>query len=219
MELDDLKTAWQILDRRLEQQSALNLHIFREGKLDKVRRSLRRLYWGQIAQILFGDAMILFGIFSSLRYQAVPHLLFCGMSLLVYGVLVVVFGGVSLARISRIDYAAPVLEIQKQVNVLRHTYVITSVCAGLPWWLLWIAVVALEAMSNLGIDLFVTAPAFMWGNVIVGIAGLLATGWLYRWARDPRHPRLAAALDNTVTGRSLRNAKRQLDEIARFEQI
>ena len=67
MELDELKSAWQTLDRRLERQSALNLHIFVEGKLDKVRASLRRLYWGKIVQILFGDALIYFGIMSAIH--------------------------------------------------------------------------------------------------------------------------------------------------------
>lgn len=218
MELDDLKTAWQILDRRLERQSALNLHIFKQGKLDKVRSSLRRLYWGQIVQILFGDALILFGILSSMRYHAVPHLLFCGLSMLVYGVLIVVLGGVTLGRISRIDYAAPVLEIQKRISALDRAHIVASLCAGLPWWFLWIAIFVLEVKANLGVDLFVAAPGFVWISAVVGIAGLVASWWFYHRSRNPGHPRLARTLDNTVAARSLRDAKNQLNEIARFEQ-
>ena len=144
MELDDMKLAWQTLDRRLDLQNALNLHQFKESKLDKARSSLRPLYWGQIVQILFGDAMILFGIFASMRYHAVPHLLICSLCILLYGVLIIIFGGVTLGRISRIDYAAPVLDIQKQVDTLRRTYVFTGLCAGLPWWLLWIPIFVLR---------------------------------------------------------------------------
>ncbi len=219
MELDDLKTAWQILDRRLEQQSALNLHVFREGKLDKVRGSLRRLYWGRIVQILFGDALIYFGIISSMRYHATPHLLFCGLCMLVYGVLIVVLGGVTLGRVSRIDYAAPVLEIQKRISALDRAHVVASLCAGLPWWLLWIAIFVLEVKANLGVDLFVTAPGFVWISVVVGIAGLVASWWFYHRSRNPQYPRLTRSLDNAVGARSLRNARNELDEIARFEQI
>ena len=60
MELDDFKTAWQILDRRLEQQSTLNMHIFKQGRLERMRSSLRPLFWGQLVQMLFGVAFILF---------------------------------------------------------------------------------------------------------------------------------------------------------------
>ncbi|MEP6938727.1 MAG: serine/threonine protein kinase [Rudaea sp.] len=219
MELDDMKLAWQTLDRRLDLQNALNLSQFRESKLDKARSGLRRLYWGQIVQILFGDAMILFGILSSMRYHSVPHLLICGLCVLFYGVLIVVCGGVTLSRISRIDYSAAVVDIQKQVGSLRRTYVFTGMWAGLPWWLLWIPILVLEAMSNVGVDLFITAPAFVWINVAVGIAGLFATLAFRRWSRNPQRPRMARAVDNAITGRSLRSVQGELDEIARFESM
>ncbi|MCW5579361.1 MAG: hypothetical protein KIS89_12010, partial [Dokdonella sp.] len=96
LELDDLKSAWQALDRQLQRQSTLQWQWLRERKLDTVRSNLRWLYWGQIAQILLGDALIYFGIMASIRFRAEPHLLACGLFLLGYGVLVVVLGGVML---------------------------------------------------------------------------------------------------------------------------
>lgn len=218
MELDELKSAWQALDRRLQQQSALNEHIFRERKLDKVSSGLRKLYWGKIVQILFGDALIYFGIISTMRYLTVPHLLICSVFMLAYGAMIVVFGGVSLGRISRIHYAAPVLEIQKRVAGLYRAHIITNLCAGLPWWFLWIAIFMLEVKANLGVDLFLTAPAFVWVSGVIGTIGLFASVWFYRRSRDPRHPRMAHALDDATTPRSLRDAKHALDEIARFER-
>src|SRR5215469_14498650 len=104
MELDELKSAWAALDRHLQQQSELNAHLFRERKLDKVNKGMRRLYWGKIAQILFGDVLIYFGILCTMHYLGNTPLLICSVFMLLYGVLIVVFGGVSLARISRIDY-------------------------------------------------------------------------------------------------------------------
>ena len=211
MELDELKSAWAALDRQMQQQSALNAHLFRERKLDKASKGMRRLYWGKIAQILFGDALIYFGILSTMRYLSVPHLLACSVFMLADGVLIVVFGGVALGWISRIDYAAPVLEIQKRVGALQRFHVIANLCAGLLWWFLWIAIFALEVKANLGVDLFVTAPAFVWVSVIIGVIGFFATVWYCRRSRDThRH-------DGSVP-RSLRDAKNALDEVARFEQ-
>ena len=213
MELDDLKSTWAALDRHLQRQSELNVHLFRERKLDKVSSGLRRLYWGKIVQILFGDALIYFGIMSTLRYLSVPHLLACSVFMLLYGVLIVVLGGIALGRISRIDYAAPVLDIQKRVGALHRAHVIANLAAGLPWWFLWIAIFALEVKANLGADLFVSAPAFVWISAAVGAIGLFASLWYYR-----RSPNLAAARDSASVPRSLRDAKTALDEIARFER-
>ena len=46
MELDDFKSAWQTLDRRLQLDNTLKLHALRERSLDKARDSLRPLFWG-----------------------------------------------------------------------------------------------------------------------------------------------------------------------------
>ena len=58
MELDDLKAAWQSLDRRLQRQQELDLQLFRQGKLDRMRSGLRPLFWGQIVQMLCGLCFI-----------------------------------------------------------------------------------------------------------------------------------------------------------------
>ncbi|WP_347260894.1 hypothetical protein [Rudaea sp.] len=215
MELDDMKLAWQTLDRRLDLQNALFLHQFRQDRLDRTRSRLRRLYWGKIVQILFGDALIYFGIMAAIRYRDMPHLLACSLFMLAYGLLTVIFGGVTLGKIAGIDYAAPVVAIQKRVGALHRIYAMTSLCLGLPWWFLWIAIFALEVQANLGVDLFVTLPAFIWINAAIGVVGFVATVWYLR----RRNARSAAPPDDSDTPRSLREAKGELDEIERFEKM
>jgi len=217
MELDDMKLAWQALDRRLDLQNALSLRQFRHDRLDRTRSRMRKFYWGKIVQILFGDALILFGIFAAMRFQSVPQLLACALSVLAYGLLTIVCGGVTLFKISRIDYAAPVMEIQKQVGELRRLHIFTSLCLGLPWWFLWIAIFVLEVKANVGVDLFVNAPAFIWANVAVGAIGLAATLWFRRVSHRAANTRWRDAFDRVFTARSLGEATNELDEIARFE--
>lgn len=212
MELDDLKSTWQALDRHMQQQSALNLHLFLERKLDKARSGLRRLYWGKIAQILFGDALIYFGIMAAIGHRADPPLLACSLFMLAYGVLTVVFGGVSLGRIASIDYTAPVVEIQKRVDTLRRTHVLANWCLGLPWWFLWIAIFVLEMKANVGVDLFVVAPSFIGISGAIGVAGFIATIGYFRW----RQARPDAATHDAPRG--LRDAKSALDDISRFDR-
>jgi hypothetical protein len=214
MELDELKSTWQMLDRHLQQQSTLNLHLFRERKLDKARSGLRRLYWGKIVQILFGDALIYFGIMAAIGHRDDPPLLACSLFMLAYGLLTVVFGGVSLGRIASIDYTAPVLEIQKRVDTLRRTHVLANWCLGLPWWFLWIAIFVLEMKANVGVDLFVAAPAFIGITGAIGVVGFVSTVWYFR----RRNARLSAMANDPDTPRGLRDAKSALDDISRFER-
>jgi hypothetical protein len=134
--------------------------------------------------------------------------------MLAYGLLTVIFGGISLGRISSIDYTAPVVEISRRVDALRRTHVLANWCLGLPWWFLWIAIFALEMKANLGVDLFVTLPAFIWISGAIGVVGFVATVWYLR----RRNARAAGMANDTDTPRGLRDAKSALDEIARFER-
>ena len=54
MELDDFKQAWKTLDHRLERQAAIDLQLLRDARVDRARRGLRPLAWGQALQMVIG---------------------------------------------------------------------------------------------------------------------------------------------------------------------
>ena len=218
MELDDFKQAWQTLDRRLERQNEINLHLYSDGKLRKVRAGLRPLFWGQVAQIIFGVLLMLMAGSFWVDHHDVPRMLVSGLVVHAYGLAITIMAGVTLGKISQIDYAAPVLGIQKQLAELRRFYIRNGIVAGLSWWVLWMPFMAMLFMGGVGADLYANAPSVIWIGTGVGIAGLAATWWFHRWSRHPRRPRLAKAMDDSLTGGSLRKAQRLLDELAQFEQ-
>src|SRR5687767_174090 len=119
MELDDLKSAWQALERKLDRQHALELHQFRTGRLASARTGLRPLIAGQCVQL--GAGIALMAIFAPywVAHWGEWHLVVYGMSLHLYGLMLALFAGRDLIHIARIDYAAPVLEIQKRLVELR----------------------------------------------------------------------------------------------------
>ena len=78
MELDDLKAAWKALDQRVAAQGALNLRMYKEGKLDRLRRGLRPLVWGQAIQIVIGALVTVWGGSFWVAHRNVPHLLIVG---------------------------------------------------------------------------------------------------------------------------------------------
>src|SRR3546814_9979037 len=198
MELDDLKNAWQSLDPRLDQQHTLQLHIFRERKLDALRRHLRPRVWGHALQMVFGVSLVLLAasVWNENLHQT--HLLVAGLVMHVYGIAVIIFGGVMLGRISRIDFSTPVLNLQKQLASVRRQYVIGGMCVGLPWWLLWVPCAMLVFMALFGADFYRTAPAVVWINLGFVVIGMLATWAFHRWSCHPNRPQLPQPLAATL---------------------
>ncbi|MCY7353748.1 MAG: serine/threonine protein kinase [Lysobacter sp.] len=218
MELDDFKQAWQTLDARLERQNALNLRLYTDGKLEKARSGLRPLVWGQALQMVFGVLLMLLAGSFWVDHRGVLPLLVSGLIVHAYGLAITVIGGITLGMISRIDYAAPVLGIQKQLARLRSFYIRGGMFAGLSWWVLWVPFLIVLAGHGGDIDGQAWLLSVLYINTGLGVAGLLATWWFHRWSRHPSRPRLAQAMENSLTGESLRKAQRVLDEIERFQQ-
>ena len=115
MELDDFKSAWQTLDRRLQIDNELKLHALRERTLDKARGSLRPLFLGQVVQILLGIPFILLATLLWISQPAHASSIVAGVLVQAYGVLAIIAAGVVLGQLGNLDYSQPVLGIQKQL--------------------------------------------------------------------------------------------------------
>ena len=211
MELDELKQAWQTLDRRLARQHDIQWQLLRDRKLDKVRGHLRPLIWGQVMQVLLGIGLILLGVGCWSRNPDAPVLFATGIAVHVFGVVNIILAGMTMGRIAGIDYSAPVLTIQKQSARLLQVYLINGNVCGMSWWVAWLPVTM--AFAGLaGIDLARQAPGFISIGIAVGAAGLVATWYYLRWSQ-----RRAADGDVGDGGDGIRRSRRLLDEIARFE--
>jgi hypothetical protein len=217
MELDELKLAWQTLDRRLEKQNDLSLQQFREGRLDRLRSGLRPLVVGQILQIVAGAIVsLLFGSFW-FDHREVPHLLLYGLVVHAYSLLFIVSGARTLNLVRRLDYAAPVLVIQRQLAELRDwrvrvegpLFAITGCIAWIPFTLI--------VLDLGGADVWLHAPSVVYSFIASGVLCLLIFFGLLRRARQPGHGRRARWLADSAIGAGIRRAQAQLDEIARFE--
>jgi hypothetical protein len=221
MEPDELKLAWQTLSRRLERHDALQTYVLLEQRKQKALASLRPLFWGQVVQTLFGIPFILLAALLWIRGgQSADGLpwttIAAGIVVQLYGIATIAMAGQTLHRIHDIDYARPIVDIQKRLATLRRTYIVNGMLAGLPWWFLWVPLLMVLAGLD-GTDLYTRAPGVVWIGLGVGAAGLLGTMAFHRWSRNPARPRLARFMDDSVTGASLRRAQAQIEEVARFE--
>jgi hypothetical protein len=211
MELDELKGAWQALERKLDRQHALELHHFRTGRLAQARSGLRPLIAGQLLQALGGVALMAAFAPYWVRHWGEWHLVAYGVSLHLYGLMLTLFAGRDLVHIARIDYAAPVLEIQKRLAELRAQRVRAGTAFAYAGCLVWVPLV-LVLFASLGADLWVHKPAMVGWFVASGTAALIA------WIGLSRNGRLRRSMDDSAAGRSVTRAQAVLDEIARFEQ-
>jgi hypothetical protein len=219
MELDEMKLAWQQLDRRLAEQGALQRLIHRGQGMDRLRRGLRPLLWGQSVQIVFGVAAMLWGISFWSTHLGVIHQMVCGIVMQVFGTLMVAFAGRLLFQLQAIDYAAPVLDIQRRLARLRAWRVrveapVFSVLGSIVWVPAMLMLIQYD-FDQSGDDYWNHAPELAGHLMLSGIVSLLLVLLAYGLIRRAGH---RLWLENNFTGSAVRKAEAMLEDIARFER-
>jgi hypothetical protein len=211
MELDDMKLAWQAIGRQMERRYALDFEVFREGRLRKARRQLLPLRIGLALRLAFG--IVLMGLaarFWVMHWGAV-HLVVCGLLVHAYGLLLAVTAGHESDLLRGVDYADPVLALQRKLERLRRWRMRT-----VPLWiftgcLVWVPML-LIAFRWLGVDVWRRSPSVVGWFVLSGLVALAGFYAVWRW-----WPGAAGAMRRDAVGCSLDRSKQFLDEISRFE--
>ena len=190
----------------------------RHRKLDKARRVLRWLSWGQAAQIALWIGVVAVVAPFWIEHRRVPHLLAAGLTLHLYGVVTICATVMQLLLIGRTYHTAPVVTFQRRLAELHRFRAISTLALGVPWWILWVIATMVGAKWLFDVDLYVRSPAWIQISLGIGVAGMALTSWVAgRFAaRPPKSPSLRRIIDD-LAGRSLRRATSELDEVARFE--
>ncbi len=217
MELDDLKTAWQSLDRRLSEQRALALRALAGNKLTEARSKLRPLALAQWIKLAVGVAMCFLFAPSWIAHRETFHLMIPGLLLHAYAVLLLIDAARELHLILGTDYSEPVIALQKRLARLAAWRVRIGRLSGILWCFLWVPVV-LVAFEWLGADLWIRAPQVVYWLLASGIVCLgILLGGRYASRRSTRL-NVARYLDESSEGRSVQRARSVLDEILSFER-
>jgi len=213
MELDDMKLAWQDIDRRLDEQRLFNRQLFRESRLGRMRRGLLPLFAGQSLQVLLGILISGWAAAFWIPRIHIPHLLACGLLVQAYGLMLIVMGTRVLYLTHRIDLSAPVLAIQHRLAELRawRVRVEAPVNAAVGCFV-WIPVLGMS-LAWYGIDIWKpdTVPLVLL-NGFVGLVLVALTVYVLRRLG------MGGRLADHVAGNSVRKAEAALGEITRFEQ-
>lgn len=220
MDLQDLKDRWAEYDRKLDTSLRLNTRILREVNLSRVDSSLKRLSRLIIFELLasLGVAVAL-GMFIASHIQETRFLVpaaaldLCALALVIASIR-------QLAALHGLDYSAPVVAIQKQLEALRIERIRATKWTLLLSPLLWtpLMIVAIEAMFGVDVYLFLDG-AWLAANLLFGLAFIPLMLWAARhfatrWKGSP----LLQSLMDDLAGRSLVVATGFLSELSRFEE-
>ncbi|ATD68247.1 serine/threonine protein kinase [Luteimonas chenhongjianii] len=217
MEHDDLKAAWQSLEARISRSDALQLAVLRETRLGRARSHLRFFKLGHWLQCLLGLGLVALGVMCWTRNPDIAGLLAAGIAVHAFGVINIIGAISALVLAARVDYSAPVLQIQRRLATLLRAYALNSAICGLPWWIMWLPVVVAVA----GLDRIqpgAGTPSWIVWSLAISAAGLIATG-IYAI----RHYRRILGAPDAETracgdgADGIRRSRRMLAEIAEFE--
>jgi len=220
MEFDDLKKQWEGLDAKLDAAMRLNRRVLDERVLSKTGRAMTRLGWLLALELALGIvAVLLTGSFVAdhirePRYLA-PGLVLHGFVIAQIGVLVR-----QLAMTRQIDYAAPLVEIQKRIESLEIFNIRTFVWTLIASPLLWAALLIVVPKGIVGIDVYAELGLkYIVANVVLGLA-LIAVGLLVsrRYADRFSGSPLGRKVMRGLAGYNLTAARRHLASLAQFEK-
>lgn len=189
-----------------QRELAGRMLLTRRQLMQRIEKSLRPLFRGQVVQVLIGVVLILLGAQCWARNTGVPHRVVCGAILHVYGILVISQALLVCTRINSIDYSKPVDDIRSKLDSLQSGYLRAGVIIGFVWWLMWIPVAV-----SLGFD-FVLHPHSLMVSLVVGIVGFVASVWLY-WRALSSGSTPADARRRKLSGGSIAAAYLALEEI------
>ena len=218
MELDDLKAAWHDLDRKLTATQAALTRLQTDRTTDRTRSALRPLAWKLGWELLEGiAAAVLMGTYLAHNFDetrfAVPGLILHALAIL--SIIATVW---QMVLLGRIDYSAPVVDIQKRLAELRAVRCRAwfRVLVLSPW--LWILLLIVGVRGLGGGDVYAACGVpFVLGNLALGVAFTLAV-WVASkvWAAKAPVSALREWLRDGLAGTSLTRAKTHLREAEAF---
>ncbi len=219
MELDELKRAWTEHDRKLEVSIRLNTSMMRGSMLDKARTAMTRLsllLGLELALIL--PVAVWLGSFMW-QHTAEARFLIPAVTLHVCVIALVIVCVRQIAAISQVDYGAPVVAIQKRLEVLRVERIRATKWTLLLAPLAWTPMSIVALKSLIDVDVYAAFGTIWLGtNVLFGLV-VLAVGALLsrRLADSVKRASLLQRLSRDIAGQNLSAAIDFLRSLAQFE--
>ena len=220
MELDEFKLAWSKYGALLERSVAINERLLRDVTLRKVRARLTPYALGRALEAALG-VLVLAAVLAVLRaHAAEPRYWLVGGPLAAFVGVATARSAYLVVRAVQLDYGGRVLALQRAVAELRaadYRAFKWALLGGVVFWLpaalvLFEALTGFPALGRADAAWLVANLAF--GVVVLAVGQAASRKYVERAGLTPWARRVVDAL----SGRGLRRAAGELDELARFER-
>jgi hypothetical protein len=208
IEMHELEQAWNDLDERLERQDLALRQIRRKHGIDAISARLRQMSLAQIIQLTLGLMIALWAGGYWFDHLGQTHLVIYGLTIHFYGLALLITSVLQLRRLARLDYRQPVLDMQRQLVALRRLHVGSERTLLICGFVVWVPVTFI-ALRAIGVDVWISNPAAVLWNLLVGLGLSALVAWLTYRFRD--------AFERDAAGRCLRAAEAELAELTKPE--
>ena len=219
---DDLKLLWMETDRRLasmEPVLLLNARLAHAGIRDRTRSRLGFVYFVLWYEVGFAAlAVVIIGAYLADNF-AVLRFAIPAAALQAAAVLNLALAAGQLVGLRAIDFAGPVLAIQRRLAEVRVVRARSNRWLLLSAPLLWALAVVVVPHGLVGLDAY-RVFGFPWvaGNLAVGLAVMAAAAWAgRRLSPSSRGLAFMRWLGDDLTGRKVAEASGFLDDLVAFE--
>lgn len=220
MELDELKQRWEATDRRLDAILKINTRLLQSPLLDRAQTALRRLTWLISIELAFDLVLAMcLGAFNAAHWHR-PRFLVPGAALHIFMIAIIIQQVRQLVMLGQLDYAAPIIDIQKRLVSLRAMRIRFMQWVLVSSFLLWPLLLIVGLKAFLHIDAYIAFGAkwlvsnAIFGAIVIGAAFLISRRFADRMDRSP----LVQRFMRDLAGYNLNSAEKFLASVREFEQ-
>ena len=201
IEMTELQQAWRGMEERFARQESAFARMRERRTLDSLQARLRLTSAGLWLQLAVGLLVVLWAGSYWYDHLGEPHLVAYGVGVHLWGIGLLAASALQLARLSQVDYRAPVLEVQRRMLALRRSRVASERALLIAGSVGWVPVVFI-ALASIGLDVWRRSPDLVLWNLVAGIGIAALVAWLTHRFRD--------AFERDAMGRGLREAEAEL---------
>ena len=221
MDLDSLKALWKETDRRVASiESIVRLQqrtawaSTREHTRSKLS-SVRLVLWYEVAA--GAAAAMIAGSYLADNIRSIQFAVPAGL-LQLAAIVTLAFAAYQLMALAEVDYAGPVVPMQRQLARLRAVRARGNRWLLLSAPLLWALLVIVVPHGLLGVDVYRTfGPPWVLANLAFGFAVIGSGVLVIRWFPRLRGSAFLGRIGDDLTGRRVAAASAALEEIGRFQ--
>jgi hypothetical protein len=218
MELEDFKTIWGAYDQKLDKALQYNAAAVRSLTLGKVQSALRRFMTVRMVEAVL--AFIVIGFLSDMALEAGAEwgVMASALTLCLFAVVGLVGCVQQMILAARVDYAAPIPMLQKNLIALE-SHALGFARFALLSFPLYLAYIVVFFKAFWDVNILATADTnWLIAQSIVGAAFVPPVIWLWRTVNHRNiHIPWVAALIRQIGGEPLTAAMVLLREIEEFE--